>query len=396
MFATGIENSYPLVRLPDGSMRRVDEMDKTGHYRHWREDFGLVRELGLDVLRYGIPLYRAHSGPGRYDWSFAHSTLRELRRRRITPIVDLCHFGLPDWLGNFQNPEFPVFFAEYAMAFARRFPWVDLYTPVNEMYVTARFSASLGIWNECLRSDQAFVTATKHLAKANILAVEAILSVNPHARFIQSESSEYFHPTDPGTEKLARHLNQLRFLPLDLIYGVDVSASMYAYLMDNGMTPAEYALFRDRSISAVSVMGNDYYATNEHMVHADGRTEQCDFFGYYLITRQYYDRYRLPVMHTETNNRNGKKGDYEAGLWLQRQWANLIRLREDGVPMIGFTWYSLIDQVDWDTLLTEDNGTINQYGLFDLARRIRPAGEAYRALIRTWRGRLSNGLMTLR
>ena len=49
-------------------------------------------------------------------------------------------------------------------------------------------------------------------------------------------------------------------------------------------------------------MGNDYYITNEHLVHADGRIEPSgEIFGYYVITHQYYERYRIPVMHTETN-----------------------------------------------------------------------------------------------
>ena len=53
------------------------------------------------------------------------------------PIVDLCHFGVPDWIGNFQNPDLPELFATYAGAFAGRFPWVQFYTPVNEMFVCA-------------------------------------------------------------------------------------------------------------------------------------------------------------------------------------------------------------------------------------------------------------------
>jgi hypothetical protein len=32
IFATGIENSYPTIQLPDGSIKRIDEMEKTGHY----------------------------------------------------------------------------------------------------------------------------------------------------------------------------------------------------------------------------------------------------------------------------------------------------------------------------------------------------------------------------
>jgi len=50
MFATGIENSYPTILLPNGQTKRVDEMEKTKHYTHWREDFELVKELGIDYL----------------------------------------------------------------------------------------------------------------------------------------------------------------------------------------------------------------------------------------------------------------------------------------------------------------------------------------------------------
>jgi beta-glucosidase/6-phospho-beta-glucosidase/beta-galactosidase len=388
MFATGIEGSYPVIALPNGDLKRIDEMEKTGHYRRWQQDLGLLRDIGVDVLRYGPPYHRVHLGPGRYDWEFTDQVFGYMRQHGITPIVDLCHFGLPDWLENFQNPEFPRYFAEYASAFALRFPWVELYTPVNEMYVAANFSARLGLWNERLRSDRAFVTATKHLVQANILATEAILKLRPSARFIQSESSEYFHPVGPDAVKVAEHFNELRFLALDLNYGYDVCGTMYEFLLDNGLTRDEYHFFLDHNVRSVCIMGNDYYATNEHIVYPDGQSFICEMFGYYVITKQYYDRYRLPVMHTETNNRDEGTGEKDARVWLEKQWSNLIRLKADGVPIVGFTWYSLIDQIDWNSALTEDKGTVNHYGLFDLERRIRPVGEAYRDLIKAWEGRV--------
>src|SRR5439155_9313073 len=88
----------------------------------------------------------------------------------------------------------------------------------------------------------------------------------------------------------------------------------------------------------------------------------------------------LPVMHTETNLMDAN----EAPAWLRKEWANMFRLREDGVPIIGFTWYSLTDQVDWDTALREDNGNVNPLGLYDLNRKIRPVGEAYRKHVAQW------------
>ena len=245
LFATGIENSYPTI---DHGRTRVDELEKCGHYRHWRQDFDRVEELGVRVLRYGPPLHTTWRGVGKYDWSFADETLGDLRRRGIMPIVDLCHFGLPDWLGNFQNPDFPALFEQYATAFARRFPWVQLYTPVNEMYVCARFSGLLGMWNEQLRSERAFVTALKHLVRANVLAMHAIRRERRDALFIQSESTEHFHPEVPAALPYAAELNAKRFLSLDLNYGRPVDSQMYEYLAGHGMTKPEYHFFLEHAL----------------------------------------------------------------------------------------------------------------------------------------------------
>src|SRR3954465_978705 len=216
MFATGIENSYPTI---NHGKTRAEEMEVCGHYERWREDFDCVQEIGINYLRYGPPFHKTNLGPNKFGWEFTDLTFAELRRRDITPIVDLCHFGVPDWIGNFQNPEFPDLFATYAGDFARRFPWVQLYTPVNEMFICATFSAAYGWWNEQLSDDRSFVTALKHIVKANVLAMKAILKVRPAAFFIQSESSEYFHASSPSAIKPAEVANARRFLSLDLNYG---------------------------------------------------------------------------------------------------------------------------------------------------------------------------------
>jgi len=382
MFATGIENSIPKIK--NGTVR-VDQMESSGHYRLWRKDFDLVEEMGIRHLRYGPPLHTTLAGPDKYDWEFADVTFADLRRRDLIPIVDLCHFGVPDWIGDFQNPDFPFHFEKYARAFACRFPWVQLYTPVNEMFICAIFSGEYGWWNEQGTTDRTFVTALKNIVKANVLAMKAILECRPDAIFIQSESSEYFHAENPAAIGPAEILNAKRFLSLDLNYGRRVSSEMYEYLLDNGMTRDEYHFFLHHKLKHHCILGNDYYWTNEHRVAADGRTRAAgEIFGYAEITRQYYDRYRLPVMHTETNIVEGPNGD-EAVNWLWKQWANVLRVRNDGVPTVGFTWYSLTDQVDWDTALRETNGHVNPLGLYDLDRNIRAVGRSYQQLIADWK-----------
>ncbi|WP_243745510.1 hypothetical protein [Segetibacter sp. 3557_3] len=214
----------------------------------------------------------------------------------------------------------------------------------------------------------------------------AILEVQPEATFIQSESSEYFHPVNPEAEKLANFLNQKRFLSLDLTYGYPINVTMYEYLLDNGMTREEYHWFEDHQVTARCIMGNDYYLTNEHLVHPDGFTTSAgEIFGYYTITRQYYNRYRLPIMHTETNRTMPDSVD-----WFYKEWTNVHKLKKDGIPIVGFTWYSLLHQVDWDSALRHDRGVVNELGLFDLDRKIMPVGKAYKKVISQWRDVLAN------
>ena len=113
------------VLLPDRSTAtaRVDQLRDTGHYEMWQTDLKLVRELGLRYLRYGPPIYRILHGHGRVrlelprpghgrDAAAGHradhrpGALRPARLARQ----------------DFQNPEWPKHFAEYAHALRRALP----------------------------------------------------------------------------------------------------------------------------------------------------------------------------------------------------------------------------------------------------------------------------------
>jgi beta-glucosidase/6-phospho-beta-glucosidase/beta-galactosidase len=387
LFATGIECSYPTITGVNGETKRIDTLRTTFHYQRWHDDLRLTHELGLRYLRYGPPYYRMHLGSDQYDWSFADDVFAEMQRLKIEPIADLCHFGVPDWVGDFQNPEWPALFAAYATAFAKRYPWVRFYTPVNEIYVCAKLSALNGVWNEQLQSEQGFVTALTHLCRANLLATAAILEVRPDALMIQSESAEYFHPAcrDEAGQGKADFENQRRFLSLDLLYGRPVRDDVRAYLRDHGMADEEYDWFMRADLCNRIIMGNDYYARNEQMVLHGGEIQPTgEVLGWLEITRQYYERYHRPIMHTETNN-IGRDAS-EAPRWLWKEFLNVLHLREQGVPVIGFTWFSLQDQVDWDIALASSRGLVNPVGLYDLDRRPRTTAQAYRQLLEEFKG----------
>lgn len=377
MLATGIECSYPTVQ----GGRRRDQLEETRHYERWRDDIALCGAIGAKYLRYGPPYYRMHGGPGRYDWSFTDEVLPVLRDAGIIPIIDLCHFGVPDWVGGFQNTDWPALFGDYAGAFAQRYPWIKFYTPVNEILVCARFSGKLGWWNEQQTSDRAMVTAHANQCKATLLAIEAIQPYRPDAVFIQSETAEVFLERWPGTKDTVQFLNELRFITFDFLYGYPPSGDLLMFLLDNGATREMYRWFMEHGRRAAPncVMGMDYYVSNERVVGPDGRDyTEGSMLGWYAIAREYYERYRRPMMLTETNNLG--LGSEDATPWLWQTWHQIDRLRREGLPVLGYTWFSLTDQVDWDIQLREVRNNITSNGLFTLDRQPKPIAGAFRHL----------------
>lgn len=381
MFATGIECSYPTIE--NGRWRR-DEMDSTGHYEMWQRDFDLAREIGITHIRYGPPLHLIFDGPGRYDWDYIDPQMEELRELGPEPIIDLCHFGVPPWLGNFQNADIAPALAEYAGAFAERFPWVRFYTPVNEMYVCARMSALDGLWNEQLHDEGAYARAAWNLANASIRMSDEILKSRKDAIFINSESSEFYQPCcpDPHIQKIAEEANERRFLPLDLIFAHPLGKRMHELVCAQGVSKEDIDKLAKRTVPRRSILGVDYYEWNERLIDRQGNARALgELFGWYVIADQYWQRYRRPMMHTETNKMDADG----APRWLWRQWHNVQLLAKAGVPLVGFTWYSLTDQVDWSIAMSQSIGLVYPVGLFDLNREPRIVGLAYKHLIDLYR-----------
>lgn len=369
--ATGIECSAPMV---DG--RRVDELVKTGHVERYADDFLLARGLGVEYLRYGIPFHLVNPGPDRFDWSWLDAALGACREAGLTPIADLMHFGIPDDLRDYQNPALPERFRLYVRAFVERYPWVRYFTPVNEPFITASFSARDGHWNERRKDERAFVRALLHVGRCVVLGAEEIRAARPDAVLIEAETCHYTHPMVRDAIDRADLENELRFVTFLMAFGRDLPDAIARHLVDNGALRDELRWFERSGSDSNWIVGNDYYATSEMMVGGDGRLRSSGVrLGYYELAHQYHDRLGVPVMHTETNAAGRRAVD-----WLESQWTDIVRLRREGFPIRGFTWYGLVNHVDWDSTLTVDAGRENTCGLVSLARRRNATYRRFREL----------------
>jgi len=163
------------------------QMERNGHADRC-DDLERFASLGIRAVRYPVLWEKtAPDGLGQADWSWPDERLPRLRELGVRPIVGLVHHGSGPRHTSLVDPDFPAQLAAYAGAVARRYPWVEHYTPVNEPLTTARFSGLYGVWYPHGRSEKTFIQALLNQCRATVLAMRAIREINPAAKLIQTD-----------------------------------------------------------------------------------------------------------------------------------------------------------------------------------------------------------------
>ena len=232
-------------------------MDATRHYELWREDFELAREIGITHIRYGPPLHLIFTGPGQYDWSWSDEPMRELEQLGPEPIVDLCHFGVPTWLENFQNDEIVAALTEYAARVRRALSVGPFLHPGQRDVRLRAHQRARRLVERAAARRRRLRSRGPQSRQAHRFHDDAILAERPDAIFINSESSEFWQSCCPDADiqRIADFENERRFLPLDLIYSHEVSPHMREYLREHGVTDERYGWFMASKMPRRSVLG---------------------------------------------------------------------------------------------------------------------------------------------
>lgn len=383
--ACGEEGSDPLV-VHEGRQFRVDEFAASGHYDRIDHDLADVATLGVSVWRYGMPWRLTEPEPGIYDWNLWDRAFAACERNGLHPVVDLCHFGLPDQFTGFCDRDWVDGFCRYVDAFLARYPEPVWFTPVNEPGITAQFSARFGMWNDRRTGDDDFFVALGNVTLANLEALARIRG-DRDGWWIGSEGFGC-HIADPDDDEglaraaEARDLDQVVW---DLHLGVEPSGAAARVLdvVDDSVLRRIAELAPTIPAERI-VAGHDIYpiSVTPHGVRAARPMTIADRVeAYEAEAHRWYERYRRDFWVSETSNL-GLMVD-EGPDWLDALVTTLDRLASDGLPVRGICWYSRGDQYDWDSALTVPVGKVTEVGLFDESRRRRPVADAYADLARS-------------
>ena len=351
-WALGIEDTFiPHVVAKTG--RILDEYELTGHYARWREDLDRIRDLGVRDLRWGIPWYRVEPEPGRFDWSWTDEVLSYMVEVcGIRPIVDLIHYGAPLWLeGTFLAPEYPQRVAAYAAAAAERYGSLARdWTPLNEPRVHAHFAGRAGVWPPYRRRTSGYAAVLVALAAGMQTTVAALRDVHPSARMVHVDAMASVAADDPAhAGALADRLDQ-QFLAAELVEGlVTTEHRMWRWLTANGIRPAVLEAFLQRP-ERMDVMGGNYYPQMSRW-RLQGppdapyaRREAGSGADLEATLRAWHDRVQRPIMLTETSVFGPA---WKRERWMDDSVAAVARLLEDGIPIIGYTWFPAFSLYAW-------------------------------------------------
>jgi beta-glucosidase len=348
----GIEDTcvYP----PAGSaMARLDEHQLTGHDKNWREDMAAASRFGASGLRYGVSWPRISPAPGVYDWAELDERLDyAVRELGLTVIADLVHYGTPTWLdGAFADPGYPGVIADFASAFAARYRGlVDHLTPLNEPLTTASFSGLRGVWPPALTGWPGWVTVMMSMVEGIRQTVAGVRAANPDAVIVHVEAATLYETRD---DTLAEHTGLLAgigYLPTELLLGrVTSDHPLWSWLVGNGASPAALDGFRSEP-PRLDMLGVNYYPdlTPRVIERVDGTIRQVTAnrwtAGLEEALRTAGTRFDLPMMVTETSI----EGDESVRRsWAEESIAAVRRLRAEGLDIRGYTWWPLLDFVDW-------------------------------------------------
>jgi beta-glucosidase/6-phospho-beta-glucosidase/beta-galactosidase len=135
---------------------------------------------------------------------------------------------------------------------------------------------------------------------------------------------------------------------------VDAEHPLAPFLVENGMTDADLAWFRDNAVRP-DVSGVNYYPRHSTELLRAGQVHRGGFgdprptrddgvAGLEELLRETARRYGSPVMLTETAVTASVA---ERAAWLDDSVALLQRLRADGLDVVGYTWWPVFDMYEW-------------------------------------------------
>ena len=345
------------------------------HYHRYKEDVALMKKIGLKSYRFSISWARIYpDGSGEINekgLAFYDNLIDELVKAGIEPLCTLYHWDMPMWLyekGGWQSECSIGAFVQYAETCVKAFSdrikyWITFNEP--ECFISAGHKN--GVHAPFLRlNDDALNGVVRNVMLAHGKAVMKMREVAKQPLQIGTAPAVLVHTPLDETHKEIEIAKQKTFETDDFI-----ACSWWSDPVFLGKRQYGTNYLSDEDLKIIH-QPLDFYGFNMYNAHGfdapPNQTNPRTYSGYprttmnWVITpnclywgaKFFYERYNLPILIAENGMSNvdfvmldGKVHDPQRIDYIHRHLGWLKRATEEGVPVLGYQYWSIMDNFEW-------------------------------------------------
>ena len=345
------------------------------HYHRYLEDVSIMKSLGLKSYRFSVSwarIFPDNSGViNEKGLEFYRNLVDELTRAGIEPMCTLYHWDLPMWLhdaGGWANEEIIFHFARYAEIVVNALSdkvryWFTFNEPqcfVYNGYVCGGHAPFL------TESRQTVEAVTRNVMLAHGRAVQKIKEISKLPPLVGfAPTADVYIPASNSPEAIE--------IAKEATYGI-ADPRFTRWWSDPivlGQRPDGMDFLSDEDLAIIH-QPLDFYAYNvytaadcnpDHTV-SEGRIYEgmprttmdwaIEPECLYWSARFLHERYKLPILVAENGManvdfvmRDGKVHDPQRTEFLIRYLRALKKAAGEGIPVIGYQYWSLMDNFEW-------------------------------------------------
>ncbi|QEA60479.1 6-phospho-beta-glucosidase [Lactococcus lactis] len=367
-------------------------------YHGYKEDIKLFRELGLKTFRTSISWSRIFPKgdekiPNEEGLRFYDDLFDELLLNGIEPVITLSHFEIPYHLyteyGGFRNKKMIDFFVNYAEVVLKRYKnKVKYWMTFNEINNQADGQSSLHVWtNSAIRlkdddnKEEVIFQASLNELIASAKVVKLAHEINPNFQIgcMMAYVPVYAYSCNPTDAMAAIKVMERRYFYSDIHvrghipkytlnywhkkhYHIDYSVDELKILTEGTVDFIGFSYYMSSAETTVDELSGQPIPdfphakiTSNPYIKASDWGWQIDPVGLRYVLNMVYERYEKPIFIVENGfgaydkiEDDGSIHDQYRIDYLRAHIEQMEKaINEDGVDLIGYTPWGIIDLVSF-------------------------------------------------
>lgn len=361
----------PNSRIKDGSNCHV----ACDHYHRYREDVEIMKKIGVKSYRFSLSWSRIIPAEGVINQKgieFYNNLIDALIEAGIEPIITLYHWDLPLWAekqGGWNNSKIVKLFEEYTKVVVEAFSdRVTYWLTFNEPQCFLMNGHITCVHAPFKRKIFGFSKLIRHFMLANKVSVDTIRKYAKKTPKIGlSFGSGAFIPDNENDTASIEEARRKSFevgmgvmnnrLWLDPIMLGKGAISYGIYHISDSFAKKIQTQFDFLAINNYEAFNYSPWGEGRKCDKSDKKLNSlgwvCDGRTLYWTSKFMYERYNLPILITENGYcdndviKGGSIEDTKRIEFMDEYIGYVKQAVKDGVPILGFHYWSLLDNFEW-------------------------------------------------